>query len=100
MTADPGQWPATPRRRRWTLRAAVGGLLAAGAFATTALAHGDGGNPLHGVVLPAAVFLLGVVVLGASVLLDSREVLDRRVADGGVALGALCVVASIGIFWL
>lgn len=99
MTDETGRSVHTGIRRP-ALRIAVGVLAAAGTYATPALAHGDGGNPLHGVVLPAAVFLIGVIVLGASVLLDARDVLDRRLADGGVALGAICVIASIGIFWL
>jgi len=83
----------------WLVRSLLVAGMGLPAFATPVLAHDDGGG-LHGVVLPAGVFLLGVVVLGASVALDARDAVDARYADAGVLLGAVCVIASIGIFWI
>lgn len=83
----------------WVARSLLAAGLALPAFATPALAHDDGGG-LHGLVLPAGVFLLGVVVLGASVALDARDAVDARYADAGVLVGAVCLIASIGIFWI
>lgn len=74
-------------------------LLAVPALAGTALAHGDEGG-LHGTALPAAVFLLGALLLGVSVALDARELVDRRYVDAGVLVGVVCVIASVGIFWI
>lgn len=69
----------------------------------TALAHNTGsphqeeqGLPL----LPPTVFLAGVLVLGTAVLLDAREMLPRRQANLGVAVGALGIVAGIGLLFL
>jgi len=54
------------------------------------------GTPL----VPPAVFLAGVLVLGTALLLDYRGQLGRRLADVSVALGALGVLAGIGLLFL
>lgn len=100
MTAesdDPDTWcgPAP----RWPLEILGACLVVSGTFASPALAHGSESG-VHGVVLPVTVFLTGVVFLGASVILDARGVVDRRVADGGLLVGALCVIVSVVIFWI
>lgn len=56
----------------------------------------DGGTDL----LPPVVFLAGVLVLGTALVLDYRGDLGRRLADAGVALGALGVVAGLGLLFL
>lgn len=51
-------------------------------------------------LLPPAVFLGGVLVGGTALVLDHRGELNRRLADFGVALGALGVLAGIGLLFL
>lgn len=84
-------------------RAAAG--LALAAMAGTALAHGgeessSGLDLLHSRAVAAALFLLGVVVLGVSIYLDYVDRAGRRATDAGVAVGVLCVLGSVLALWL
>lgn len=75
-------------------------------LATTgvALAHDTGSQhqeePLLPAVVAPTVFLAGVLVLVTAVVLDHREMLSRRQADAGVAVGAIGVVAGVGLLFL
>jgi len=74
-------------------------LLATG----TALAHNTGSPHQEDQtvsLLPPTVFLAGVLVLGTAVLLDARGMLPRRQANLGVAVGAVGVLAGIGLLFL
>lgn len=68
-------------------------------LATPAAAHG-GAPDQHGHLVPIAVFLLSVVVLGASLLADHFDVVDRSLADVGVVAGGVGIVLSVGLLWL
>lgn len=73
--------------------------VAVAASSSPALAHGSESG-IHGTLLPVGLFLAGVVVLGAAVYLDAAERVDRRVADAGVLVGVVSVLASIAVYWL
>jgi len=86
-------------------RRAVAGLVLAAALADTALAHGgeessSGLAVLHSRAVAAALFLLGVVALAASIYLDYEGRASRRATDAGVGLGVLCVLGSIAALWI
>lgn len=75
------------------------------ALADAALAHGgeessSGLDLLHSRAVAAALFLLGVVALAASIYLDYVDRAGRRATDAGVGLGVLCVLGSILALWL
>lgn len=89
------------RRRLPSIAAA---LVAVTAFVTVwsvpAAAHGSEDAGLHSGPIAAALFVAGVGVLGASVYLDHARDVDRRLADAGVAVGLVAVLASIAAAWL
>ncbi len=78
-------------------------LWSAIAFAGTTLAHsghqehagaaGSGGS----LALPAALLVGSVLVLGTSVYLNRTDQLDGKLADAGVLLGVLGLLAGITI---
>lgn len=57
------------------------------------------GHSTHGIdpVVPSAVFLAGLLFLGAGIYLDRREDVEAVYADAGVALGVLAVIGSISL---
>jgi hypothetical protein len=69
-----------------------------------ALAHDTGTphqeDPLLPSIVAPTVFLAGALVLVTAVVLDHREMLSRRQATAGVAVGAVGVVAGIGLLFL
>lgn len=75
-------------------------------LATTgvALAHDTGTahqeDPLLPSVVAPTVFLAGALVLVTAVFLDHREMVSRRQADAAVGLGAVGVLAGIGLLFL
>ncbi|QCC51179.1 hypothetical protein [Halapricum salinum] len=50
--------------------------------------------------LPPVMFLAGVFVLGTAVYLDSRDALDRWLADLGVGVGVLAILAGIALLFV
>lgn len=66
---------------------------------TPASAHT--GHSVHvGTVVGAAAFLLGVVLLGASVYLDETDRVDPGRADQGVFAGLIGLVVGVALLWL
>lgn len=75
------------------------------ALADPVLAHGgeesaSGLDLLHSRTVAAALFLVGVAVLAASISLDYVGRAGRRATDAGVAVGVLCVLGSVAALWL
>ncbi len=83
----------------------LAGLVVLLANADAALAHGDEESEstvdlLHSPAVAAALFLVGVGVLGVSIYLDYEGRASRQVTDAGVAVGTLCVLASGAALWI
>lgn len=88
------------------------GALVGTVVATTgrALAHAGedhGGGEASGGTLaglpawfPALVFLLSGIILGTVVYLDHTGELDRRLANAGVAVGALGILVSLAFAFI
>jgi hypothetical protein len=49
--------------------------------------------------LPAALFLLNVLLLAGSPVVIARSILRRQVVDARTVLGALCIYVLIGMLW-
>lgn len=92
----------TGAARRRVVAVALGLL----ALVEPALAHGGGEESssgldlLHSPAVAAALFLVGVAVLAASIYLDYVDRAGRRTTDAGVAVGVLCVLGSILALWI
>ena len=77
------------------------GVLVAVVLATRpALAHSTGDPHREVSPLPPVVFLAGVFVLGTVVYLDYRDRLGRRLADLGVGVGVLAILAGIALLFV
>lgn len=74
-------------------------LFALALLSAPAAAHG-GAPDEHGHLLPVAVFLVSATVLGASLVADHFDVVDRSMADVGVVAGGVGIVLSVGLLWL
>lgn len=80
----------------------AGVLVALAAVVRPVLAHTEHSTHEGGGVdvLPPTVFLAGTLVLGTALFLDYRGELGRRLADAGVALGALGVLAGLALLFV
>lgn len=64
------------------------------------LAHNTGQQHSEASPVPPVLFLAGVVILGTAVYLDHRDMLGRKLANLGVAIGVFGALAGIGLFFL
>lgn len=62
------------------------------------LAHETGQQHSEPSPVPPVLFLAGVFILGTAVYLDYRDMLSRRLANVGVGVGVLGVLASTVLF--
>lgn len=78
------------------LPAALALLTVVGRVAAHGGSHDDGGHLLPAWASSMAV-LLGIAVLAGSVYADQRDVLARRYADAGVAVGVVALLAGVAL---
>ncbi len=85
--------------RRRALAALVGLVVVSGRAGAHAGHRSHDGGGLHPAI-PAAVFLGSVLLLGTAVYLDHRGDLDRTLADVGVAVGVVGLLAAVALLFI
>lgn len=78
----------------------LGALAVLLAAVRPALAHQTGQQHSEPSPVPPVLFLAGVFVLGTTVYLDYRDMLSRRLANVGVGIGVLAVLAGLVLLFV